>query len=156
MPNSFKSVRSSAAAEQSQLSFEPLFVNPQQQSIGSPRPNQFSLRTTKENEKVSGAAVSGIPNINSSARRKGKKPPVIQPAAQSARERKTAFAEDVGFLRLAEVKSITGLGKTTIYALIKLHSFPAPIRVSAHAVGWSKAEVKRWAAERVRASRTAA
>lgn len=64
--------------------------------------------------------------------------------------------EDVAFMRLPEVKAVTGLSKTSIYELIRARSFPAPVRLGARAVAWVKAEIKEWAAERVRASRSAA
>jgi prophage regulatory protein len=63
---------------------------------------------------------------------------------------------DVTFLRLPEVKAITGLSKTSLYALIKEKSFPAPVRLGPRAVAWVKSEIRQWAAERVRASRSAA
>lgn len=63
---------------------------------------------------------------------------------------------EVGFLRLPEVKAITGLSKSSLYALIQEKSFPAPVRVGARAVGWVRSEVMQWAAERVHASRSAA
>lgn len=63
--------------------------------------------------------------------------------------------EDVSFLRLPEVKAVTGLSKTSLYALIRDHSFPAPVRVGPRAVAWVRSEVKQWAANRVLASRTA-
>jgi hypothetical protein len=39
--------------------------------------------------------------------------------------------EDLSFLRLPEVKAITGLSKTSIYELIRSNAFPAPIRLGA-------------------------
>ena len=37
--------------------------------------------------------------------------------------------EDVSFLRLPEVKAVTGLSKTSIYELIREKRFPAPVRL---------------------------
>jgi predicted DNA-binding transcriptional regulator AlpA len=34
--------------------------------------------------------------------------------------------DDVSFLRLPEVKAVMGLSKTSLYALIRANSFPAP------------------------------
>jgi prophage regulatory protein len=62
----------------------------------------------------------------------------------------------VRFLRLPEVKAITGLGKTSIYEQIREKSFPAPVRLGLRAVGWVESEVRQWAQERVRGSRPAA
>ncbi|MGC2620826.1 MAG: AlpA family transcriptional regulator [Acidobacteriaceae bacterium] len=63
---------------------------------------------------------------------------------------------DVIFLRLPEVKAITGLSKTSLYALIRERSFPAPVRLGPRAVAWVRSEVRQWAVERVHASRSAA
>jgi prophage regulatory protein len=63
--------------------------------------------------------------------------------------------EEVIFLRLPEVKTVTGLSKSSLYALIRAHSFPAPVRLGPRTVAWVKAEVKQWADERVLASRSA-
>jgi prophage regulatory protein len=64
--------------------------------------------------------------------------------------------DDVIFLRLPEVKAVTGLSKTTLYTLIQDKSFPAPVRLGPRAVAWVKSEVRQWAQERVQASRSAA
>lgn len=63
--------------------------------------------------------------------------------------------DDVIFLRLPEVKAVTGLSKTSLYTLIRAQSFPAPVRVGPRAVAWVRSEVKQWAANRILASRTA-
>ncbi len=63
--------------------------------------------------------------------------------------------EEVIFLRLPEVKTATGLSKSSLYALIRANSFPAPVQLGPRTVAWVKAEVKQWADERVRASRSA-
>jgi len=64
--------------------------------------------------------------------------------------------DDVTFIRLPEVKAVTGLSKTSLYALIKEKSFPAPVRLGPRAVAWVKSEIRQWAVERVQASRSAA
>ncbi len=61
--------------------------------------------------------------------------------------------DEVTFLRLPGVKAITGLSKTSLYALIREESFPAPVRLGARTVAWVRSEVRQWAIERVRASR---
>jgi prophage regulatory protein len=63
---------------------------------------------------------------------------------------------DFKFLRLPEVKAVTGLSKTSLYALIREKSFPAPVRLGPRAVAWVKSEIRQWAKERVHASRSAA
>ena len=64
--------------------------------------------------------------------------------------------DDVSFWRLPEVKAVTGLSKTSLYALIREKSFPAPVRLGPRAVAWVRSEIRQWAAERVHASRSAA
>jgi prophage regulatory protein len=61
--------------------------------------------------------------------------------------------DDVIFLRLPDVKALTGLSKSSLYALIRERSFPAPVRLGARAVAWVKSEVRQWAVERVNAPR---
>jgi prophage regulatory protein len=61
--------------------------------------------------------------------------------------------EDVIFVRLPQVKALTGLSKSSLYALIRQKSFPAPVRLGPRTVAWVKSEVRLWALERVNASR---
>jgi predicted DNA-binding transcriptional regulator AlpA len=68
----------------------------------------------------------------------------------------SSIMDDVTFIRLPEVKTVTGLSKTSLYALIKEKSFPAPVRLGPRAVAWVKSEIRQWALERVQASRSAA
>ena len=63
--------------------------------------------------------------------------------------------DDVSFLRLPEVKTVTGLSKSSLYALIRANSFPAPVRLGPRTVAWVRSEIKQWAAERVLTSRSA-
>lgn len=58
------------------------------------------------------------------------------------------------FLRLPEVKAVTGLSKTTIYERIREADFPSPVPIGKRAVGWIESEIKQWAANRVLASRS--
>jgi prophage regulatory protein len=64
--------------------------------------------------------------------------------------------DNIRFLRLAEVKLITGLSKTSLYAMIRERSFPPPVRLGPRAVAWVRSEVTQWAVDRVNASRSAA
>jgi prophage regulatory protein len=61
--------------------------------------------------------------------------------------------DEVTFLRLPEVKKITGLSKSSLYALIQEKSFPAPVRLGARTVAWVRSEIRQWALDRIRASR---
>ena len=62
--------------------------------------------------------------------------------------------DNVTFLRLPEVKAVTGLSKTTIYERIREADFPSPVPIGKRAVGWIESEIKQWAANRVLASRS--
>jgi prophage regulatory protein len=66
----------------------------------------------------------------------------------------TDISDEVGFMRLPEVKSVTGLSKSSLYALIRANSFPAPVQLGPRTVAWVKSEIRQWAAERIKASRT--
>jgi prophage regulatory protein len=57
-------------------------------------------------------------------------------------------SDEVIFWRLPEVKTVTGLSKSSLYALIRANSFPAPVQLGPRTVAWVRAEIKQWAAER--------
>jgi prophage regulatory protein len=61
--------------------------------------------------------------------------------------------DEVSFLRLPELKSVTGLSKSSLYALMRANSFPAPVRLGPRTVAWVRSEVRQWAAERISKSR---
>ncbi len=56
-------------------------------------------------------------------------------------------------LRLPEVKSLTGLSRSTIYLKVSEHRFPRPISLGARAVGWVEAEVLTWINDQIELSR---
>ncbi|MGI0133929.1 MAG: helix-turn-helix transcriptional regulator [Candidatus Micrarchaeaceae archaeon] len=85
-----------------------------------------------------------------------KKSPQGQKLADGSVSEGADVLNDVSFLRLPEVKAITGLSKTSIYELIREKRFPPPVRLGPRAVAWVKSEVRQWAVERVQASRSAA
>lgn len=53
-------------------------------------------------------------------------------------------------LRLPAVEERTGLKKSSIYAGVKAGTFPAPVRLSARAVGFREEDLDRWICERVK------
>jgi len=53
-------------------------------------------------------------------------------------------------LRVREVLSICGLSRATLYREIKLHDFPAPLRISARSVAWLQDEVVEWLESRIK------
>jgi prophage regulatory protein len=56
-------------------------------------------------------------------------------------------------LRLPRVKDRTGLCRASIYAAIKNGTFPAPIKLSERAVGWTASSIEAWIQSRIEASR---
>lgn len=56
-------------------------------------------------------------------------------------------------LRRRQVEARTGLGRSSLYALIAGGQFPTQIRLSANTVGWLEHEIDGWIAERTKASR---
>jgi len=51
------------------------------------------------------------------------------------------LASDDYYLRLPEVKSRSGLCKSTIYKLVRAGQFPAPRKLGGAAVGWRASEL---------------
>lgn len=49
-------------------------------------------------------------------------------------------------LRCSEVQHRTGLGKTTIYRLMRDGLFPLPLKISPKAVRWPESEIEDWKA----------
>ncbi len=56
-------------------------------------------------------------------------------------------------LRLAQVKEVTGLGRSCIYQLQAEKKFPQRIKIGERAVGWIESEVQQWVAMRISQSR---
>ena len=57
-------------------------------------------------------------------------------------------------LRLPDVKTRTGLSRSTIYVRLADGDFPRPVSLGKRAIGWSEAEINAWISERIAASRT--
>lgn len=56
-------------------------------------------------------------------------------------------------LRLAQVREVTGLGRSCIYQLQAQKQFPRRIKIGMRAVGWIESEVHQWVAKRIEQSR---
>ena len=50
-------------------------------------------------------------------------------------------------LRLPSVIELSGLSRSTIYRLIKLGKFPAPVRIGEKATAWLEDDLRAWLAE---------
>jgi len=57
------------------------------------------------------------------------------------------------FIRLPQVRSITGLSKSTIYARIAEGAFPKQISLGPRLVVWVESDIQKWIAEQVAAAR---
>ena len=55
-------------------------------------------------------------------------------------------------LRLPQVKTITGLSKSTIYARISEGTFPKQISLGPRLVVWVEADIQKWITEQVAAA----
>jgi prophage regulatory protein len=51
-------------------------------------------------------------------------------------------------LRIQNVLEKTGLGRSTIYALIKQNNFPPAIKLSGRSVAWVEADIDHWINEK--------
>lgn len=58
-------------------------------------------------------------------------------------------------LRLPEVLNTVGIGRSTLYALIREGRFPAPIHLSARCRGWKRSHVLAWVSARAQSNITA-
>ena len=52
------------------------------------------------------------------------------------------------FLRMAGVRQMTGLGRSTIYRLMAEHQFPSSVQLSSRAVGWRLSDLEQWSRAR--------
>jgi prophage regulatory protein len=56
-------------------------------------------------------------------------------------------------LRLPQVKSVTGLSKSSIYARISEGTFPKQIPLGPRLVVWVESDIQKWISEQVSAAR---
>jgi len=55
----------------------------------------------------------------------------------------------IRLLRLRDVCTLTGLGKSIIYRMQSEKRFPLRVKITEHAVGWVEAEICVWIAQRM-------
>ena len=55
-------------------------------------------------------------------------------------------------LRLPELKTVTGLSRSTIYSWIKDGTFPRQVKLGERAVAWRESEIDEWLFRRIAAS----
>ncbi len=59
-------------------------------------------------------------------------------------------------LRRPQVLRRIGLGKSTLYRMLDGGTFPRPVKLGLHAVGWREDEIEDWLGGRERVGREAA
>jgi prophage regulatory protein len=57
------------------------------------------------------------------------------------------------FIRMPEVRHITGLSSATIYRHIAKKQFPASILISIRVVAWSSEDIEGWITEKIEQAR---
>lgn len=50
--------------------------------------------------------------------------------------------------RRTEIENLTGLSRSTIYALMAQGEFPRPVRMTAKAVAWPESKITEWLEQR--------
>lgn len=60
---------------------------------------------------------------------------------------------EIEFIRLPEVRQITGMGTTTIYKMVSLGTFPKQVALGGRSVAWVRSEIQEWAKSRIVCSR---
>jgi prophage regulatory protein len=56
-------------------------------------------------------------------------------------------------LRLPEVRSRTGLSRSTLYLRMSQGCFPKPVSLGGRTVGWVESEIDAWIEQRIESSR---
>jgi prophage regulatory protein len=56
----------------------------------------------------------------------------------------TLYKVPTRIMRLNEVKTITGLSRSTIYEKMAAKTFPLAIKLGSHSVGWVADEIQTW------------
>ena len=59
------------------------------------------------------------------------------------------ITKNMRIIRLPEVINMTGLSRSTIYALLKDQKFPKQVKLSPRSVGWVEGEVLDWIHQRM-------
>ena len=57
--------------------------------------------------------------------------------------------ENVRLIRRKEVQAKTGLGASSIYAMMQQGTFPKAVNISERRVAWIESDVDSWIAERI-------
>ena len=72
----------------------------------------------------------------------------------SMTDKATNTQENIRFIRIATVTNLTGMPRSSVYALIKRNLFPAQLSLGGgKSVAWLESDVLEWMAERIAASK---
>jgi len=63
------------------------------------------------------------------------------------------YPEEVEFIRLPEVRKLTGVSTTRIYGMANKGLFPKQVNLGGRTVAWIKSEVIQWNRDQVTAAR---
>jgi prophage regulatory protein len=63
------------------------------------------------------------------------------------------MTEQLKLLRRPEVESKTGMRRSSLYDAIARGEFPPPVKIGKRASAWLEADIERWIADRIAASR---
>jgi len=61
--------------------------------------------------------------------------------------------DEVEFIKIAEVRKITGMGTSFIYERMMEGTFPKQVKLGPRSVVWVKSEVQAWAQAKITAAR---
>lgn len=67
---------------------------------------------------------------------------------------KNQINKETRLIRRKEVQAKTGLGTSSIYALMKQGKFPQSLKLSERRVAWVESDVDQWVAERIASHET--
>jgi prophage regulatory protein len=72
----------------------------------------------------------------------------LQQLSTSEQERRAEQSRRDRILRDEEVRSLTGLSRTTRWRLIRAEKFPKPVKLTESAIGWRESSVLAWISAR--------
>ena len=70
-----------------------------------------------------------------------------------AKRKVKPFDPDAEVVKARHLRLVVGLAPVTIWRLRRAGQFPPPLRLSAGRIGWRRADLEQWLAERERAPR---
>lgn len=68
--------------------------------------------------------------------------------------RKASRKDEIRFIRLKEVMSMSGKSRSGVYDAIKKGQFPKPVKLNCRSSAWLLSEVEQWAQECINARDT--